>query len=76
MAIALNGASDKPVGDHRSLGSTSKPCRTLKVICVGAGASGLLLAYKLQQHFDDFQLEIFEKNPDVSGTWYENRYPG
>lgn len=46
------------------------------MICVGAGASGLLVAYKLQRHFDDFDLKIFEKNPEVSGTWYENRYPG
>jgi cation diffusion facilitator CzcD-associated flavoprotein CzcO len=35
-----------------------------------------LLAYKLQRHFDDFDLKVFEKNPEVSGTWFENRYPG
>jgi hypothetical protein len=21
-------------------------------------------------------LVVYEKNPEVSGTWYENRYPG
>ncbi|TVY21170.1 putative sterigmatocystin biosynthesis monooxygenase [Lachnellula arida] len=62
--------------DHRTLGSIFKPQRRLKVICIGAGASGLLLAYKIQRHFDDFELQVFEKNPEVSGTWYENRYPG
>ncbi|KAJ5949897.1 flavin-binding monooxygenase [Penicillium verhagenii] len=62
--------------DHRKLGSIYQPQRKLKVICVGAGASGLLLAYKIQRHFDDFELKIFEKNPEVSGTWFENRYPG
>ncbi|KAJ5745469.1 flavin-binding monooxygenase [Penicillium odoratum] len=62
--------------DHRKLGSIYQPQRKLKVICIGAGASGLLLAYKIQRHFDDFELKIFEKNPDVSGTWFENRYPG
>ncbi|KAJ5653418.1 flavin-binding monooxygenase [Penicillium lividum] len=62
--------------DHRTLGSIYQPQRKLKVICVGAGASGLLLAYKIQRHFDDFELKVFEKNPDVSGTWFENRYPG
>jgi cation diffusion facilitator CzcD-associated flavoprotein CzcO len=76
MANAPNGTSEKLSIDHRSLGSIFTPCRKLKVICVGAGASGLLIAYKLQRHFDDFELEIFEKNPEVSGTWYENRYPG
>ncbi|KIW80221.1 hypothetical protein Z517_06836 [Fonsecaea pedrosoi CBS 271.37] len=50
--------------------------RTLKVVCIGAGASGLLVAYKLQKHFDNLDLTIFEKNPDISGTWFENRYPG
>ncbi|RAK71285.1 flavin-containing monooxygenase [Aspergillus fijiensis CBS 313.89] len=50
--------------------------RFVKIICVGAGASGLCLAYKLQRSFRQFSLTIYEKNPDVSGTWYENRYPG
>ncbi|GAB7356238.1 hypothetical protein MBLNU459_g7055t1 [Dothideomycetes sp. NU459] len=53
-----------------------EPKRKLKIICVGAGASGLLLAYKIQRHFDDFELIVYEKNTDISGTWFENRYPG
>ncbi|KJA16156.1 hypothetical protein HYPSUDRAFT_322622 [Hypholoma sublateritium FD-334 SS-4] len=48
----------------------------LKIICAGAGASGLLLAYKLQRSFDNFELVIYEKNEDISGTWLENTYPG
>ncbi|KAF5316160.1 hypothetical protein D9619_006293 [Psilocybe cf. subviscida] len=50
--------------------------RHLKVICIGAGASGLLLAYKLQRSFENFELVIYERNEAVSGTWYENKYPG
>jgi cation diffusion facilitator CzcD-associated flavoprotein CzcO len=50
--------------------------RHVKVICVGAGASGLLLAYKVQKHFKNISLAVYEKNPAVAGTWYENRYPG
>ncbi|KAH9479348.1 FAD-binding monooxygenase moxY [Psilocybe cubensis] len=50
--------------------------RPVKVICIGAGASGLLLAYKLQRSFENFDLVLYEKNDGVSGTWYENRYPG
>lgn len=50
--------------------------RHVRIICVGAGASGLLLAYKLQKHFNNFSLTVYEKNPAVAGTWYENRYPG
>lgn len=50
--------------------------RLLRVICVGAGASGLVLAYKLQRSFENFTLTVYEKNKEISGTWYENRYPG
>ncbi|KAF2669290.1 FAD/NAD(P)-binding domain-containing protein [Microthyrium microscopicum] len=50
--------------------------RHVKIICIGAGASGLLMAYKLQKHFQNFTLTIYEKNEAVSGTWFENRYPG
>jgi ketopantoate reductase len=32
--------------------------RFLRIICVGAGASGLLLAYKLSKHFDDYSLTV------------------
>lgn len=50
--------------------------RTLKVVCIGAGASGLLIAYKLQKHFSKLDLRVFEKNSDITGTWFENQYPG
>jgi cation diffusion facilitator CzcD-associated flavoprotein CzcO len=53
--------------------------RKLRMICLGAGFSGLTLAHKLRYDlgYDDFiDLQIYEKNPDLGGTWYENRYPG
>ncbi|KAL4939223.1 hypothetical protein BDV06DRAFT_225194, partial [Aspergillus oleicola] len=50
--------------------------RKLRVICAGAGASGIYLAYRLKHYFADFALDIYEKNPDIGGTWLENRYPG
>lgn len=50
--------------------------RYVKVICIGAGASGLLMAYKLQKEFQNLSLTVYEKNQEVSGTWYENKYPG
>ncbi len=48
----------------------------LRVICVGAGAAGLLMAYKMKKLFEKYELVVYEKNPSVAGTWYENRYPG
>ncbi|KIW19410.1 hypothetical protein PV08_03705 [Exophiala spinifera] len=53
--------------------------RKLRMICLGAGFSGLTLAYKIRydMKYDDFiDFQIYEKNPDLGGTWYENRYPG
>ncbi|KAL3462618.1 hypothetical protein BJX64DRAFT_276962 [Aspergillus heterothallicus] len=50
--------------------------RHVRIICIGAGASGLLFAYKLQRSFKNFSLIIYEKNPEIAGTWFENRYPG
>ncbi|KAI9745057.1 MAG: hypothetical protein M1818_001335 [Claussenomyces sp. TS43310] len=50
--------------------------RPMKILCIGAGASGLVFAYKLQRSFEKFELIVYEKNKEISGTWYENRYPG
>lgn len=50
--------------------------RHVRIICIGAGASGLLFSYKLQRSFRNFDLVIYEKNEEVAGTWWENKYPG
>lgn len=61
---------------NEELGGPIHSERQMDIIVIGAGASGLCLAYKLQRSFSNFSLSIFEKNPEISGTWYENRYPG
>ena len=48
----------------------------MRAVCIGAGASGLCFAYKLQRSFNNFTLAAYEKNPAVSGTWFGNKYPG
>ena len=52
--------------------------RKLRVIAVGAGFASLTLAYKHKYGGDHsyIDLTIYEKNPNIGGTWYENRYPG
>ncbi|MGA1068650.1 MAG: flavin-containing monooxygenase, partial [Burkholderiaceae bacterium] len=45
-----------------------------RVAVIGAGVSGIAAGYRLQQTQLDFT--IFEKNEDVGGVWWENRYPG
>ena len=64
-----------PLG-HRRVAQPIHTERPMKIICIGAGASGLLFAYKLQRSFEKFDLTIYEKNADIAGTWFENRYPG
>lgn len=61
---------------HALLNTPIHTERPMKIICAGAGLSGLLLAYKLQRSFEKFELTVYEKNEDVTGTWFENRYPG
>lgn len=45
-----------------------------RVAVIGGGVSGIAAGYRLQQTQLDFTL--YEKNEDVGGVWWENRYPG
>ncbi|KAF9562680.1 FAD/NAD(P)-binding domain-containing protein [Agrocybe pediades] len=62
--------------EHPRLSKPIHDSRRLKVIAIGAGCSGLLIAYKLQRSFENYELVVYEKNEDLGGTWHENRYPG
>ncbi|KAF6232532.1 hypothetical protein HO173_009200 [Letharia columbiana] len=50
--------------------------RPLKVICIGAGVSGILAAINLPQVVRKLDLVIYDKNEELGGTWFENKYPG
>ncbi|KAG8407129.1 hypothetical protein J3458_020623 [Metarhizium acridum] len=91
MTSLTNGTQRHPGSDGSPNGTspTSKcipindqPAFTpkrLRVVCSGAGYSGLMFAYKYKYETpsDGFiDLIIYEKNDDVGGTWLENRYPG
>ena len=43
-------------------------------LVIGAGMSGVLAAIRFEAA--GIPYVVVEKNPDVGGTWYENRYPG
>lgn len=52
-----------------------QPCgteRPIRAISLGAGISGINLAKLLPEKVSNLQLSIYEKNPEIGGTWYEN----
>ena len=51
------------------------PARHTPIAILGAGFGGLGMAIRLKQEGrDDFI--VFERDPDVGGTWWANSYPG
>ena len=53
--------------------------RKLRVITIGAGFSGLLIAHKFQHRFPEMQEYVdhtmFEGHTQLGGTWLVNTYP-
>ncbi|KAH8695627.1 flavin-binding monooxygenase [Talaromyces proteolyticus] len=49
-----------------------------KIIVVGAGAAGIDFLHHAVKDFAGLNVEfaVYDKNPEIGGTWYENRYPG
>ncbi|MCU1615618.1 MAG: 4-hydroxyacetophenone monooxygenase [Frankiales bacterium] len=68
--LGLPDDVDAPDWQASALG----PGRSFRVAIIGAGMSGLAMAFRLQQAGVDFV--VFERNDDVGGVWLENRYPG
>jgi 4-hydroxyacetophenone monooxygenase len=71
LIAAEMGFSHHRVTRHRP---NSRRASDFSVIIVGAGASGLAAAYKLDQA--GIPHTIIEAHAAVGGTWLENRYPG
>lgn len=62
---SANGMETNPIGYHRPI----------RVVCIGAGYSGLMMAIiaeqKMKGHNVDFQ--VYESNDDLGGTWLVNK---
>lgn len=50
--------------------------RPVRVVIIGSGISGILASIRFRQRIPNLDLCVYERNPDVGGTWLENRYPG
>ncbi|GIU86097.1 MAG: monooxygenase [Acidimicrobiia bacterium] len=69
--LALGGRDHRAPRWHKDDVAPGVP---FTVAIVGAGMSGIAAAHRLDQAGVPFV--VFEKNPEVGGTWWENRYPG
>ncbi len=77
MPSVVNGGESQydypeatPEGPYRILNQYHSKPRKLRVVCVGAGASGLCLAYKMERMLEvgSWELTLFDKNPELGGT--------
>ncbi|ORY81800.1 FAD/NAD(P)-binding domain-containing protein [Leucosporidium creatinivorum] len=50
--------------------------RRLKVAVIGAGFAGIIAGIRIDQRLRNVDLDIYEKNNGIGGTWLENDYPG
>lgn len=58
--------SEKPLGTARHV----------RIVTIGAGASGINMIRTLREKLTDYEHVVYDKNPSIGGTWYENKYPG
>ncbi|KAI1334768.1 hypothetical protein F5Y15DRAFT_280124 [Xylariaceae sp. FL0016] len=72
--------ADTPVNTAREAYTVlERPLGTpkhVKIVGIGAGASGINMIRTLRKNLTNFEHVIYEKNRKIGGTWFENRYPG
>ncbi|RAQ57266.1 dimethylaniline monooxygenase [Aspergillus flavus] len=73
MPLVHNNPDDVSVGVSKL--DTVDHARPTKVIVIGAGISGILAAIRFPQRIPNLDLVVYDKNPEVGGTWFENQYP-
>jgi hypothetical protein len=47
--------------------------RPMRIIHVGAGISGICIAKIAPETLNNVSLVCYDKNPDIGGTWFENK---
>jgi heterodisulfide reductase subunit A-like polyferredoxin len=65
-----NHHTPSKLGADRPIDS-AKP---LKLIYIGAGVSGIVASILFRKAIPSLDLVIYDKNPEIGGTWYENKY--
>lgn len=49
--------------------------RPMRVVVIGAGFSGIYLNIRFKEWLRNVNFITYERNKDIGGTWFENRYP-
>ncbi|KAI9021318.1 hypothetical protein DFJ74DRAFT_633537 [Hyaloraphidium curvatum] len=55
---------------------TTDTPRAARVVFIGGGMAGINFGIMAQYRLKNASFRIFEKNPEMGGTWYDNKYPG
>ncbi|MCP5395196.1 MAG: NAD(P)/FAD-dependent oxidoreductase [Sphingomonadaceae bacterium] len=74
LELVYDQCGFKPWVDRSKQAGRARPPAGFKVLVIGAGMTGMAAAVKLAEAGYDYV--VIEKNPEVGGTWWENRYPG
>ena len=59
---------------RKDIPGRAMPPADMEVLVIGGGMSGIGAGVKLAEA--GYNYTIIEKNPELGGTWFENRYPG
>ncbi|WYZ34830.1 hypothetical protein EsH8_I_001106 [Colletotrichum jinshuiense] len=73
-----SGHSDRSTAAYSIREAPFGTPRPIRIVGIGAGASGINLIRTLRNTLgaSTYELAVYEKNENVGGTWFENRYPG
>ena len=74
LELVYDQCGFRPWIDRSKVEGRRRPPAGFKVLVIGAGMTGMAAAVKLTEAGYDYI--VIEKNAEVGGTWYENRYPG
>lgn len=65
-----------PTPPKMSKHTTGEPSSYSQFACIGAGVSGIALGATLKRWYGITDVEFFERNEQLGGTWLNNQYPG
>ncbi|KAH8902042.1 FAD/NAD(P)-binding domain-containing protein [Coniochaeta sp. PMI_546] len=75
-AVADARTSANIASSYKVLEQPLGTARPIRIVGIGAGMSGMNMIRTLRLHLTDYEHVVYEKNPKIGGTWFENRYPG